>query len=243
MRRNVNWCILAFVLRAAVLVCFGFLLPTSAFGYCQQPHANVACEFLNSDAVFVGTVISVRDEPPMRSGDGSPDGWIYALTVQRLFRGPSSERIEVYTENANARFPMEIGKQYLLFAANFHRRLEITSCGNSALLAEARNAVATLEGLAIPDDAVIEGNISPPTKDRGSRSKGIVVVIRGEGRTFEAVSDSSGWFHLHVPPGKYSATIRETTRQRYFASIDSVDNPQHFVATKGHCSGLQFSPE
>jgi hypothetical protein len=176
----------------------------------------------------------------MSRGDASPDGWFYTLSVQKTFRGSSSKTIEVYTENANARFPLEVGKQYLLFANKFRGRFEITSCGNSASLSDAKDSVAALEGLVIPDDALIEGHLSLSRKDRGAQTENVVVVIRGYGGTFKAVSDSDGWFRLHVPPGKYSATVQQTAGPTFIPSNDSVDNPEHFVARKGHCSGLQL---
>jgi hypothetical protein len=228
------------VSRLTVLTFIGILFPIANFGYCQQPQPTVSCEFLNSSAVFVGTVTSTRDEPAMSRGDVSPDGWLYTLSVQKMFRGPNSKTIEVYTENANARFPLRVGNQYLLFANKFHGRFEITSCGNSASISDAKESVAALERLVIPVDALIEGHISFSRKDRGAHTNNVVVVIQGNGGTFKAISDSEGWFHLHVPPGKYSATIQQTAGPTFIPSNDSVDNPEHFIARRGRCSGLQF---
>jgi hypothetical protein len=241
MKRNLvqfSWNVLART-SALVLVGIFFSLPSSAF--CMQPNPTVVCEFLNSDAVFVGTVISARDEPSMRKGDVAPEGWIYRLTVQRLFRGPNSKIIEVYTENASARFPLEVGKQYLLFAERFRGRLVIEGCGNSALVSEAKQSIEKLVKLEIPEDAVIEGRIGlQGIPDIDPHTPGVVVVIRGEGGTFRAVSDSNGWFHVNVPPGMYSAKVQQKQGQKITPFDLSSDNPDHFLARKGHCSELQF---
>jgi hypothetical protein len=233
---------LSAVFRVLVIAFVGVFFPFPIFAYCNQPEPTARCEFLNSTAVFVGTVTSTRDEPGRGPTDN--DGWIYTLTVQRRFRGAPSNTIEVYTENASARFPLDNGKQYLLFAFRSQGRLQIFGCGNSALLSDAKKSVEIIEKIKIPEDALIEGRISfSGMPDTGAHTPGIVIIIRGDGGTFRAVSDSDGWFHLHVPPGKYSARaqkIHGTTATSYDLSYD---NPDHFVARAGHCSGLQFRAE
>jgi len=82
----------------------------------MMPNPTVACEFLNGDAVFVGKVVSVKDAPAR--GD-EYEGWLYELAVQKLFRGPNTRTIQVFTENSSGRFPLENGKQYLIFAYEY----------------------------------------------------------------------------------------------------------------------------
>lgn len=228
------------VSRAIVIVFVGMFLPSPSFGVCSQPEPTVRCEFLNSAAVFIGTVVSTRNEPA-GSGVDDNDGWIYTLTVQRRFRGALSKTIEVYTENASARFPLDNGKQYLLFAFKFHGRLQIFGCGNSALLLDAKKSIQELERIKIPEDAVIQGRIGfGETPDSEGHKPRMVVIISGDGGTFRTVSGSDGWFHLHVPPGKYSARVQKTPDLTATPFDMSFDNPDHFVARKGHCSGLEF---
>jgi hypothetical protein len=223
-----------------IVLAGAFLYATlPSFAYCPQPDPTVACEFLNSDAVFVGTVISARAVPPRGAAD--LDGWLYRLTVQELFRGPRTRTIEVFTENSSGRFPLEVGKTYLLFADKLDGRLTITNCGNSALQSKAQKAIRELHGLVIPQDAVIEGRISfSGIPDSETHIPGIQVIIRTDGRTFKATSDQEGWFHLHVPPGKYSAEVQQIPHWNIAPSSNSCDDPNHFDARKGHCSGLQF---
>jgi hypothetical protein len=230
------WCVL---LRFALLGGIAAFLSLSNSAYCFQPNPTVACEFSNSNAVFVGTVISTRDEPGRGPADN--DGWIYTLTVQKIFRGPSSKTIEVYTENANTRFPFDMGKQYLLFAWKYRGQLVITNCGNSAAASDAIDSIRKLEKMKISDDAVIEGRIwLSDDKDPSDHVTGIVVVILGASGTFKAPSDSDGLFRVHVPPGTYSARVRQSSGRVITAYGSSGEDPDHFVARKGHCSGLQF---
>jgi hypothetical protein len=226
-------------LKLAALACALLFAALPSFGVCFQPDPTVACEFSNSDAVFVGAVVSAQEVPAL--GKWFDDGWVYDLTVQEAFRGPRRKTIEAFTEKNSGGLYLDIGKEYLLFATEFHGRLTIYNCGNSSLLPDAQKALRELRGLEIPKDAVIEGRISfSGIPDSGTHIPGIRIIIRGGGRTFKATSDGDGWFHLHIPPGKYSAEIRQIPHWNIAPYDLSYDDPDHFDARKGHCSGLQF---
>ncbi len=147
--------------KVIVVASIGVLFSVPTSGFCYQPDPTLRCEFLNSDAVFIGTVISTRDEPAR--GNDDTDGWIYTLTVERLFRGPSSKTIEVYTENASARVPLTNGKAIpALLASRVYRRLKIVwlrSNSSAPLLRAQRIPFKQLERNKNPKDALIEGRI------------------------------------------------------------------------------------
>ncbi len=128
-------------IRLSLLACALLLTGPLSLGFCPKPDPSVACQFLNSRVVFVGKVVSVRTVPP--HGE-ELDGWTYVLNVQEWFRGPHTKTIEVFTENTSGRFPLDIGKTYLLFAYPLGGRLTITNCGNSALLVDAEGSVRDL---------------------------------------------------------------------------------------------------
>lgn len=225
-------------IRLSLLACALLLTGPLGLGFCPKPDPSVACEFLNSRVVFVGKVVSVRTVPP--HGE-ELDGWTYVLNVQEWFRGPHTKTIEVFTENTSGRFPLDIGKTYLLFAYPLGGRLTITNCGNSALLADAEGSVRDLRKIKVPQDAQIEGRISfSGIPDSGTHVPGIQVLIRSGARTFKAVSDADGWFRLHVPPGKYSVEVQPTPHWNISPYDLSYDDAQKFVAQRGHCSGVQF---
>jgi len=229
---------LSILLRLTALTCSLLFFALPSFGVCLEPEQTVACEFLNSDAVFVGTVTSAQTVPPRSK---SPDEWVYDLAVQELFRGPRRKTIEVITENNSGRFPLDVGKKYLLFAYKFEGPLEIDNCGKSALLPDAQEVLRELRKLKIPKDALIEGRISfSGIPDSGTHIPGIQIIIRGGGKTFKAKSDPEGWFHVHVPPGKYSADARQIPHWNIAPYDLSNDDPDHFRARKGRCSSLQF---
>jgi hypothetical protein len=229
---------LSLLLKVLASACALLFSAISSFGFCPRPDPTVACEFLNSDAVFVGKVISSRAVSPQGT---ELDGWLYALSIQELFRGPQTKIIGVFTENTSGRFPLAVGKQYLIFADEFEGRLTITNCGNSALLSKAQGAIQKLRTLKIPQDAAIEGRISfSGIPDSGTHESGVQVILHSNKGTFKATSNRNGWFHLHVPAGKYSAQVRQIPHWNIVAYDLSYDDPHHFNARKGHCSALQF---
>jgi hypothetical protein len=222
---------------AFACVCLFSTLPS--FGFCPEPNPTVACEFLNSDAVFVGKVISAQAVSPRGK---QLDGWLYDISTQELFRGSQTQVVKVFTENSSGSFLLDVGKQYLIFAGELDGRLTITNCGNSALLSKAQDAIRELRRLEIPEDAAIEGRISfSGIPDSGTHESGIEIVVRSDKGTFRTTSDRNGWFHLHVPPGLYSAEVQQTPRWTIVPYDLSYDNPNHFDARKGHCSALQFN--
>jgi hypothetical protein len=245
---------------AAILACALFCPVRAAYGYCGQPYPTVRCEFLNSDAVFVGTVLSVRVVPPGAKPIPSVpiafsgiDGWVFEISVQEMFRGPRAKTIAVFTTNDEARVMLTKGETVLLFASypdvsppdddedlrlEFNSRFEIFNCGNSALASKAQAAIRELRMMKVPKDAEVEGQVS--VQDTAASLSGIKVVIRGEGKSFQIISDRDGWFHVQVPPGEYSAEVERDPRWKIVPSGATADNPADFTASKGRCLGLQF---
>lgn len=238
----------------AIWVCMLCFSPRAAYGYCFQPSPTVRCEFLNSDAVFFGTVLSVRVVPPgARPIPSVPiafsgiDGWVYEFSVQRMFRGPHVRQIAVFTTNDDARVMLKEGETVLLFASNaddpsltseFNSQFEIVNCGNSSFGSKALAAIRELRNMKVPKDAEIEGQIS--VQDTAAPLSNIKVVIRGDGKSFRSKTDRNGWFHVQVPPGEYSAEAKRDPRWKIVPSASTADQPDDFEAVKGRCSELQF---
>jgi hypothetical protein len=223
----------------AVVIAIGIYGTPPCAAFCFQPIPTVECEFLNSSAVFVATVVSERTIPA--PNDQLDDGFLYSVTVQKVFRGELGANAEVFTENNSARYTLDVGKQYLLFASKSTGLLVISGCGNSAELPKAAATIRKLRGLGTTPTAVIEGRISfSGIPDDGAHVAGFKVIVRGRSRTFRATSDENGWFHLRVPPGQYSAEITNNPHWKIEPFDLSLNDPLRFVARKGHCSGLQF---
>lgn len=203
-------------------------LPAS--GFCPPPHPRVSAEFFKSDAVFVGTVVSEHTQ----QDDG---GWFYRLRVQKIYRGPVRKSITVYTENSSGRFPLDVGRQYLLFAYLFQGELTIDNCGNSALLSEAKDFIRQLEQLKNPGPTgEIEGHVIAYSDEDVSRIR--VVAHRGK-TSYSAFTDQNGWFHMRVLPGRYSLRGKSSHLTVYAYDL-SYDGPDDFVVHRGSTAELQL---
>ncbi len=203
-----------------------------AVAACPQPDPKVCAEFFKSAAVFVGTVVSQRTVPP---GGDFYDGWSYRLRVHRMFRGPGRRIIDVFTENSSARFPLEVGREYLLFARKSNGRLEIDCCGNSGQLSEVKDKIREIEQLAKASSGAILGRVA--YQGLGTGVDKIRVVARGAGKTYTAVTDRDGWFRMTVRPGRYSVLVKSPDVSAYDLSYD---DPSDFVVPRGGCAQLQF---
>jgi hypothetical protein len=223
---------------SALVVMVGVFNPLVALAVCPKPHPPVCAEFFHSDAVFVGTVTSVRSQ--QEAGEA---GWVYVLTVARLFRGSAQPVMQVFTEDASERFPLDKGKSYVLFAHAFPGGLEIDSCGNSVEFGQGASIVHDLERvLSGIKSGASEGYLNVrvvESSDTEAGIEGIPLAVRGDTTTYSAVTGKGGWFHLHLPADKY--TVQPQTSTWTVSSYDlSYDRPDNVVIHGGGCAELQF---
>ncbi len=225
------------LLTCASLVLAAFLA-TSVWSVCFQPAPRVCTEFYDSTAVFTGKVVSVRDQ--IFSEGGAPGGWFYRIWVERSFRGPSGPFIEVYTENSSARFPLEKGHRYLLFAQRYEGVLTLTCCGNSGFLENSTSAIKQIEQiLNTKSGGEVAGRIG---RDDSSEFAGVRIIVEGERGSFEGVTDSRSWFHIKVPEGRYR--VRAKGPGHIYVPYDlTYDDPGHIVVHAGGCPQVEFAPE
>ena len=208
-------------------------LPTEAV--CPKPDPKVCSEFFKSDAVFIGKVESHRTLPPKGS---YYDGWLYHLRVRRVFRGTLGETVDVFTENSSGRFPLQVSREYLLFASQGEGRLEVDNCGNSSLFSEATARIPEIEKLGNASTGEIEGHVA--SRPTWSGVPGIQVSVRGEGRTYALVTDQNGWFRMTVEAGRYSIQVVSSHVSPFPLSYD---DPDGFVVPRGGCAQVQFIVE
>jgi hypothetical protein len=214
------------------------LVVGSAIAVCLQPKPKVCAEFFKSDAVFVGTVVAQT----LMDKDGY-DGWVYRLRAKKVYRGPTQDVIEVYTGNDSARFPLDTGETYLLFAATCEKRLAIDCCGNSAKLSEASDPLHQLEELMRRIKSATQGEVSGVVDDHVGTDEpgipGVIVTALEGGKRYHGVTGKGGWFHISVPPGEYVVSARFS--KRVIIPYDlSYDDPKHAVVRKCGCTAIQF---
>jgi hypothetical protein len=208
--------------------------PPVSSAYCPVPEIRANGEFFKSDAVFIGAVLSIRETADT---DKDVGGWFYRLRVEEMFRGPATKMITVYAENSSARFPLEKGQKYLLFAYKQNSRLEIYGCGNSALLSEASDALARLKNLrAGKQPSEIEGWLAAETG--GIDVSRVVVTVKRHSKSYSAVTDKDGRFHFAAPPGRYKLDL--SSKEYYLNGLDDFwYKPEGFDLHAGECASLQ----
>jgi len=226
------------VIRTAALAATWLFLAFPVSAVCRLPHPRVCAEFFHSDAVFTGTVISVREWP---TGKAGPGGWFYRLKIAKSYRGPSQGVIEVFTGNDTGRFPLEKGQAYLVFAYKQKGILNIDNCGNSGELSKAGETVQKVESLVADMKSASGGDIGGRVvvSQKDASVRGITVTAKNGGKTYTGVTDDEGWFHIHVPPGKY--VVWPETSQWIVTPYElSYDNEDHVSIEPGSCAELQF---
>lgn len=119
----------------------------AASAACVNGHPTVPQEYNSSKVVFIGIVIST--EKTSEAADGYFfNGDTYAVKPTRMYKGKVEGTVELFSENSSGRFPMELKREYLVFAYADHGRLAINNCGNSNLLSRATKATTEVARLS-----------------------------------------------------------------------------------------------
>ncbi len=115
---------------------FALVLSTAApvaFGQCQGAQLSVSDEVHSAGSTLVGTVEAAQSVPEAAT---HLDGVNYMLRVDRVLHGKMirQSEVEIFSENSAEKFPMQVGKQYLLFLHKEEAGFVVNNCGNSGLL-------------------------------------------------------------------------------------------------------------
>lgn len=150
-------------LLALAVLCCAFLIPllnpTRAFA-CSCGRSSVQEAFNYSDAVFTGTVVSVREEKRPDANGGSYIAHIYAIEVKETWKGVSSSQVEaVYESDFTTANGLQVstscegrglgvGQTYLLYSSRspatgeLHGGIDI--CGRSVEASDAGKDIREL---------------------------------------------------------------------------------------------------
>ena len=138
------WALLAFLWLSIPLVSHGACVDFS--GPVDVPrHPNVTAEYASSKFVILGRATRARNV----SSPDDPAGYewtVYEVKVLTAFKGQPPKSVKLVSPNTTARFPMDEGKDYLLFiehssepelAGNETLPADfVDNCGNSGLANE-----------------------------------------------------------------------------------------------------------
>jgi hypothetical protein len=100
-------------------------------------------------AVVIGTVVGVKEGPaPLEGEEG--EGTVYQLRVEETLRGHRRKTFALFSENTSARFPMEVGRTYLVFVHKRDKTFFATNCGSSGELSERSQLLGQLRKTLTP---------------------------------------------------------------------------------------------
>lgn len=66
------------------------------------------------------------------------------------------------------------------------------------------------------------------------------VEIRGEGRSYKAVTGKYGEFKIHVPPGRYVVHVQKNGWEFETDGIMTFEDPENIRIEDGGCAQVQF---
>lgn len=105
----------------------------TAMAQCQSNRISLNQELHDAGTTMVGTVEAAS---PVPDSSFHLDGIDYIVHVDRVIKGRmiANDTVHIFSENSPSKFPMQAGKQYLLFVHRNYNTYEVDNCGNSGLL-------------------------------------------------------------------------------------------------------------
>jgi hypothetical protein len=168
----------------------------------------VCYEYWKTDVVFVGRVTAIS-YPDFPEGQTSAPATLVHFSVEEVFRGVKGNEIEIasgtrrlgnlQTSADGMGYRLEIGQRYLVYGhrSTTDRWIRASVCSRTRPLAEAADDLKYIRGLSrAQPGANIFGTVFRRWEwikdDREGPLKGIRVYARGQGKEFEAVTNSKG---------------------------------------------------
>jgi len=122
-------------------------MPFKTQAVCLSRDYSLRTEYVGASAVVIAEALSEQIVPD----PDDPVGFaatLYKVRIDESIRGSLHGVVELYSENSSGRFPLEIGKKYILFIYTDQGVLEVDNCGNSGPLNEKKEVVAAARELA-----------------------------------------------------------------------------------------------
>lgn len=210
------------VLSLGIVVVFLFASRTAMACTCAV--GGSPCESYGSaSAVFVGTVISVRESERRPVKDPKDVDWVpvaYQFSVEQSYLGVAGTEVEIFTGRGGGdcglSFPT--GARYLVYAYRYNDKLTTSMCTRTKPFSKATEDLAFLGTLtSAPPGVTIYGSVQRGPDDGPIRSQiktepldpDIQIVIEGESEKQEIRPDTEGRFRVSgLRAGKYKLALR-----------------------------------
>ena len=189
--------------RRTITIAFAAACLISAFARsavactCVEYGTPPCAAYWAADAVFVGTVVSIK-EPARETNARTTPQALLSFSVEQPFKGVSTTEVQVATLwGTSCDQPFKIGKRYLVYAhKSSSGRLENWSCDRTAEFEHAGEDLDYIRGLSGSRPAQsIMGKVA---EQRYAPLPGIKVSVEGGGKTHRATTDEEGRYRIEV---------------------------------------------
>lgn len=205
-----------------------------------DPPPRVCTEFDDSDAVFIGDVLSERREGVTDANIDYAISW--RVRVVERFKGSLPRVVTVHTSDTSAREELDVGRRHIIFAFRAHGgRLNISGGGNTRPAPQSASAIAAVRRhLAHPPaDATIAGQVVAYRRFLEGTGPLRLEFMNSDGEVVRGRSDREGRFSQVVRPGVWRVRVAEPgwTSERGDYSYQDVENIR---LTRGGCTDIQI---
>ncbi len=227
------------------------LLSVPAALSCECSYAP-ACQRINhAAAIFIGTV--VENGP---AGQGP-----FRFAVEEAFKGIDRNIREIEVQAAPCISAYRTGERYLVMAGQWNERALFSSdCTGTVPANVALEDIKLIRAWAHGEPSMqLQGRTAENIEDSMIRFEldvehknalaGVEIVATRDGKSFKALSDSNGFFHVPVPgPGDYRVTAtypgHASSSQQYRFSVEAGSCFEHDIGmwTDSRIRGHIFDP-
>ena len=202
-------------LPASFLVLLLFLFAGSSAYACSCALPKPPCQTVwEADAVFVGTVLSVKTTD---KGLASFESRAIKISVDESFRGVASTEVELFTASigASCGYRFDVGQQYLVYGYKGDTgRLTTSICTRTRPLTQATEDLDYLRSLAVaPPGGTIKGEVrrikrSSDGNSTDSAFADIPVIIENGSERSRTTTDEKGNFIVSgLKTGAYTVSL------------------------------------
>ena len=132
---------------SALCIALALAAPHGAHAACLLGDYSLNIEYARASAVVIAEAVAERTVPDPEDPEGFA-ATLYTAKIDESFRGTLRGVIELYSENSSGRFPMDIGKKYILFIYAHEGLLSADNCGNSDPTDERTSVVAAVREMS-----------------------------------------------------------------------------------------------
>lgn len=209
---------------------------TQTVNACSCMGPGLPCQaYWTTSAVFAGEVIEITSTA---SDDERLPGYrqkLVRFAVRESFRGVSRTLVDAITGNGggDCGYPFKVGNSYLVYAYQNPQdnKLYANICSRTRPLSEAGEDLEYIRNLAKAEaGATVSGVVNRYRRVKADDSyqppnplSGIRVIVEGNGKSVEAVTDNTGQYRItDLPPGKYKVRRRYFPASRWHIRCDLI---------------------